>query len=90
MFVISGGKGTGKTRTLLERVKKENAILVCEDTIAMRERAYMYGIVGINLISYNDFNKLENTEENIYIHDLHNWIKSKNDKVKGYSVSNDC
>ena len=45
MFVVSGGRGTGKTRTLLERVKEENAILVCEDTIEMRERAYKYGIV---------------------------------------------
>ena len=30
MFILSGGHGTGKTRTLLERVKAEDGIIVCE------------------------------------------------------------
>lgn len=59
MFIVSGGRGIGKTRTLLERVKSENAIIVCEDTIEMRERAYNYGITGLNIMSYKEFDTLE-------------------------------
>ena len=89
MFVVSGGRGVGKTRMLLEKVKKENAIVVCEDTIAMRERAYMYNITGLNIMSYNEFNRHENIEETVYIHNIHKWLKSQNKNVKGYSVCNE-
>ena len=89
MFVVSGGRGTGKTRTLLERVKEENAILVCEDTIEMRERAYKYGIVGLNLMSYKEFDTIEKVEEPVYIHDVNKYISYGNRNVKGYSVCNE-
>ena len=55
MFVVSGGRGTGKTKALLERVKAEDAIIVCKDPIEMRERAYMYGITGLNIINYEEY-----------------------------------
>ena len=88
MFIVSGGRGVGKTKTLLNKVKEENAIIVCDDVIAMRERAYGYGITGLNIMSYTEFNKLENVEEPVYIHSLHKWLESQNKNVKGYSVCN--
>lgn len=89
MFIVSGGRGIGKTRVLLERVKKENAIIVCEDTMEMRERAYMYGITGLNIMSYKDFDTLEKVEEPVYIHDINRYISYGNRNVKGYSVCNE-
>ena len=89
MFVVSGGRGTGKTKALLERVKSQNAILVCENTMEMRERAYGYGITGLNLMSYKDFNALEKVEEPVYIHDINKYISYGNRNVKGYSVCNE-
>ena len=89
MFVVSGGRGTGKTKALLERVKSQNAILVCENTMEMRERAYGYGITGLNLMSYKDFNALEKVEEPVYIHNINKYISYGNRNVKGYSVCND-
>jgi hypothetical protein len=86
MFIVSGGRGIGKTRTLLERVKSENAIIVCEDTIEMRERAYNYGITGLNIMSYKEFDTLEKVEEPVYIHDINKYISYGNRNVKGYSV----
>lgn len=86
MFIVSGGRGIGKTRTLLERVKSENAIIVCEDTIEMRERAYSYGITGLNIMSYKEFDTLEKVEEPVYIHDINKYISYGNRNVKGYSV----
>ena len=89
MFIVSGGKGTGKTKILLEKVKEENAILVCEDTLEMRECAYKYGIVGLNLMSYKEFDALEKIEESVYIDDVGKYISYRNRNVKGYSVCNE-
>jgi hypothetical protein len=86
MFIISGGKGIGKTRALIERVKSEGGILVCEDTMEMRERAYGYGITGLNIMSYKEFDTLEKIEEPVYIHDVNKYISYGNRNVKGYSV----
>jgi hypothetical protein len=91
MFIVSGGHGTGKTRTLIERAKAEDGIIVCEDTIAMRERAYSYGITGLNIISYDELYecKVDNYDKPLYIHDINSFIKYSFHEVKGYSVNTD-
>lgn len=91
MFIINGGKGTGKTKALIERVKAEDGILACEDTIAMRERAYDYGITGLNLISYDELYECEvdNYGKPIYIHDINHFIRYSFHEVKGYSLCNE-
>lgn len=91
MFIINGGKGTGKTKALIERVKAEDGILVCKDTIAMRERAYDYGITGLNIMSYDDLyeSKVDNYDKPIYIHDINQFIKYSFHEVKGYSLCNE-
>lgn len=91
MFIISGGRGTGKTRALLERVKTEDAIIVCDDVVAMRERAYMYGIVGLNIISYEDYCRTpgEMLNKPVYVHNVNNLLKRINSNTKGYSVCNE-
>lgn len=86
MFVVSGGKGIGKTKLLLEKVKEEDAILVCKDTFYMRERAYSYGIVGINIMSYEDFCRLDDIKEPVYIHNLNEYLKYCCPTVAGYSI----
>lgn len=88
MFIVSGGRGTGKTKTLLERVKAENAIVACDDVIAMRERAYMYGIVGLNIISYDEYCRTpaEQLDKPVYIHNIDGLLKRINKNTKGYSV----
>ena len=87
MFIISGGKGIGKTRTLLERASAENAIIICEDPIVMRERAHKYGIVGLELVSYEEAWNLKESQLNrpMYIHDINKFIKYKLPTIKGYS-----
>ena len=91
MFIISGGKGIGKTKALIERAKDEDGIIVCENTMAMRERAYDYGITGLNIISYEELYacKVENYDKPIYIHDINKFIKYNFPEVKGYSVCNE-
>ena len=91
MFVVSGGRGTGKTRALLERVKSEDAIVVCDDVITMRERAYMYGIVGLNIISYEEYCRTpsEQLDKPVYVHNVNDLLKRINVNTKGYSVCNE-
>jgi hypothetical protein len=84
MFIISGGKGTGKTRTLLERAKAENGIVVCQDPEAMRTRAYKYGIVGLDFVSYDD--DIYITGKPVFIHDINKFIEHTLPEATGYTL----
>ena len=88
MFIISGGKGTGKTRALLEKASAENGIVVCKDPDAMRERAHRYGIVGLEIISYGECN-FEVHRKPFYIHDINQFITYTVGNVKGYTLNID-
>lgn len=91
MFIISGGKGIGKTRALIEKVKLEDGILICEDPVHMRERAYGYGITGLNLASYDELyeSNLDTYDKPVYIHDINKFLKYNFPNVKGYSQCNE-
>ena len=90
MFIVSGERGTDKTKALLERVKAEDAIIVCDDVIAMRERAYNYGIVGLNIISYEEYciTPSKQLDKDVYIHNINDLLKRINPNTKGYSICN--
>ena len=83
MFIISGGRGTGKTRALLERAKAEGGIVVCRDPDKMRERAHRYGIVGLDIVGYND---LYVSGKPVYIHDINKFIEDNMPEAKGYTL----
>ena len=55
MYRIIEGRGTGKTRRLMEEAKKCQGTIVCYNPKAMEEKAKAYGIVGITFISYTEF-----------------------------------
>ena len=86
MFIISGGKGTGKTRVLLERAKAENGIVVCENPDAMRERAHRYGIVGLDIVAYGD---VYLAGKPVYIHNINKFIEHNMPEAAGYSLNID-
>lgn len=86
MFIISGGRGTGKTKALLERAAAEGGIVVCRDPEKMRERAYRYGIVGLDIVGYGD---LYVAGKPVYIHDINKFIEHNMPEAKGYTLSID-
>ncbi len=86
MFIISGGRGTGKTKALLERAKAEGGIVVCRDPDKMRERAHRYGIVGLDIVGYND---LYADDKPVYIHDINKFIEHNMPEAKGYTLCMD-
>jgi hypothetical protein len=93
MFIISGGKGTGKTRELLEKAKATNGVVACENPTKLTARAYEYGIFGLTFIHYDDvaiFNVAYPDKKNsLYIHDINKFIRTRFPWVQGYSVSFD-
>lgn len=50
---IIGGNSTGKTRMMLEAAKKNGAVVVCKNPLAMRRKADNYGIFGIEFLGYD-------------------------------------
>ena len=86
MFIISGEKGTGKTKALLERAKEANGIVVCKDPEAMRERAYKYGIVGLDFVAYGD---IYLAGKPVFIHDINKFIEHNVPEATCYTLNLD-
>ena len=55
MTRIIEGRGTGKTKKLMEIAKENNAIFVCGNPVAMEVKAHGYGIIGLDFMSYSQY-----------------------------------
>ena len=53
MYRIIDGRSSGKTGRLMLLAKEKNAAIACSNPSAMRQKAYAYGITGIDFISYS-------------------------------------
>lgn len=82
MIIISGGRGIGKTKMLLEQASASGATVVCSDPDALRARAHRYGITGLDFISYSDFSS---SEKPVYIHDVNKFLTECFGNVKCYT-----
>jgi hypothetical protein len=91
MFIISGGRGTGKTKMLLEQAEDTGGVIVCRDPDTMRARAHKYGITGLEIISYEDLynSKAASEEKPVYIHDINKFITYNFPEVRGYTSCNE-
>ena len=87
MIIISGGKGIGKTKMLLEQAQASNGIVVCKDPDTLRARAHRYGITGLEIISYKELDNY--TEKPVYIHDINKFLTERFGDIKGYTQCND-
>ena len=87
MIIISGGRGIGKTRMLLEQAQSTGGTVVCRDPEVMRARAHKYGITGLNIISYEELRG--ESETPMYIHDINQLLTARFGNVKGYTQCNE-
>ena len=85
MVVIRGGKGTGKTKTLLEQAAAVHGIIVCEDPDIMRERAHRYGITGLEIVSYEDC-AFKPYLKPLFIHDINKFLDYNYRNVQCYTL----
>ena len=90
MYRIIDNRATGKTSRLMLLAKEQNGIIVCKDPIAMKKKAYDYGIVGIDFIPYHLYLPNErNDERPVFIDELELYLKSWNKNIAGYTISNE-
>lgn len=56
----------------------------------MRERAYKYGLIGLNIISYEEYCRTpsEQLDKDVHIHNVNDLLKRINPNTKGCSVYN--
>ena len=96
MYRIIDGRGTGKTSRLLLLAKENNGIVVCHNPEAMREKAYGYGLVGIDFASYYEYTDYldgygDSIFENkpIFIDEIELFLQMFDSNIQGYTISNE-
>ena len=89
MYRIIDSRSSGKTSRLMMFEKETNSAIACYNQSAMRQKAYAYGITGIDFISYSDlFNGGWN--DNVLIDELELFVKDYVDaNITGYSLTNE-
>ena len=89
MYRIIDNRGSGKSSRLMLLAKETNSAIACMNPVAMRQKAYAYGITGIDFISYSVLFNGE-YEGNIMIDEMENFVKHYIDcKLTGYTLSNE-
>ena len=93
MYRIIGKRSSGKTSRLLLLAKEHNGIVICKDPEHMREKAYVYGLTGIDFMSYQDFAyelHLGNAfKQPIFIDELDQYFNYLEENIMGYTISED-
>ena len=95
MYRIIDSRGSGKTSRLMLLAKENKGILVCSNPNAMREKSKAYGLIGFDIVSYQDFvrSNLPNDSgyppKPIFIDELENFLKFFNIHVQGYTLTNE-
>ena len=86
---ITGNVSTGKTSRLLLLAKENNGIIVCKNTVRMSEKAHVYGLTGIEFISYDTYienmKHIHSNTRPVYIDDMSEFIKVYDSNVSGYT-----
>lgn len=96
MYRIIDGRGTGKTSRLFLLAKEASIPIICQCPQDMREKAYSYGITGIDFISYQEAlaaGDISDTTKEVFVDNIEQfsyYILMKNHfKLKGFTVSNE-
>lgn len=89
MEILIGGKGTGKTRKLIELAYENRGILAVRTE---RERAHIWDKsralgMPIEVVVYEDVENLKRTQRKIYIDEVEGYISFLNPYVSGFSVT---
>lgn len=90
MYEIIDKRGTGKTSRLLLLAKENNGIVVCGNPNFMREKAYAYGLTGIEFLSYEQYLYGEeeyDTSKPIFIDEIEKLFQIFDQCILGYSLS---
>ena len=88
MYQIIDGRGTGKTSRLMLIAKETGATIVCRHPRAMQQKAYAYGITGVDFISYQDVFLQDLNKKKVLFDEIELFVQyCTNGKLIGYSLS---
>ena len=90
MYRIIDSRSSGKTSRLMLLAKETSAKIACSNPQAMRQKAYAYGITGIEFISYSElFNGQCDTNDKILIDEIEVFVSNYIDAdLIGYTLTN--
>lgn len=90
MYRIIGGRSSGKTSKLMLLAKETGAKIACSNPKAMQEKAYAYGIIGIDFIPYSDLFTMKYDHDKILIDEIESLLHNYTDgRLIGYTLSNE-
>ena len=96
MYRIIDGRGTGKTSRLFLLAKEAGIPIICQCPQDMREKAYSYGITGIDFIGYQEAltaRDMSDAIKDVFIDNIEQfsyYVLMKNHfKLKGFTISNE-
>ena len=91
MYRIIEGRSSGKTSHLMLLAKETGSKIACNNPQAMRQKAYAYGITGIDFIPYSDlFNGVIDSTDKVMIDELELFIREYiGGQLTGYTLSKD-
>lgn len=74
MKLIYGGRGTGKTRQLLEYAAENRATVITKNARALRVKAQSYGI-SVDIVEADSLTENTLFDKRVVIHDLDDYLK---------------
>lgn len=87
---IIKGRGTGKTYELMLKAKEAGAAIACMNPRAMQEKAYNYGITGLDFISYSELFVDSSSQESVMIDEMEIFVRNYIDcPLLGYTLTNE-
>lgn len=89
MYRVIDNRATGKTSRLMLLAKETGSKIACSNPSAMRQKAYAYGITGIDFIPYSDLvNGAVDPEDRVMIDELEIFVREYTDgTLTGYTLS---
>lgn len=88
MYKIIDKRGTGKTLRLMLLAKENNGIIVCSGPQTFKIKSEVYGLTGIDFISYNDFlDGKYDRKKKVFIDEIDVLLRKIETNTMGYTIS---
>lgn len=89
MYKIIDDRSTGKTSRLMLLAKEQKAMIACSNPSAMRQKAYSYGITGVEFIPYSALlDGSIDPNEKVMIDEIEDFVREYIDgALVGYTLS---
>lgn len=90
MYRIIDNRSSGKTSRLMLLAKETSSVIACSNPSAMRQKAYAYGITGVEFIPYSYLFEGKVPTDGVLIDEMEQFVKEFLDAdLVGYSLTNE-